>query len=308
MFQLKAALRAAMLSIVLVAAPAVADVAQDYQAGLGRLFDAYASHFAKTGNTRGAALVEQGRAALAAAPDADVAKVFSKVGVADFTPAIVAIEGLTSRTSTLKAAEPALSAVSQCDSILHDAQFRFGALVAYQVADAVLAAAGFACQETIAGFNTAAVCIPLAIALQAAKAPFELGEFCAGEDDSDLMEGISARLDGVHDDVAAARLEILASQAAQTQQLESATAQARDAVLIAAQAHRAAIIASQESLAAELSAQLQASQAALTAEVRSLSCELMRLAATPQGQRASALPQCALEPGFPYLFSGGAGK
>jgi hypothetical protein len=300
-FQLKTALRAAMLSTVLVAAPAGADVAQDYREGLGKLFDAYATYFNKTGDARGAALVEQGRAALAAAPDGDIAKAFSKVGVADFTPAIVAVQGLTSRTSTLKAAGPALSAVSQCDAIPHDAQFRFGALVVYQVADAVLAAAGFACQETIAGFNTAAVCIPLAIALQAAKAPFELGEFCAGEDDSDLMESISA-------DVAAARLEILASQTAQTQQLESATAKARDAVLTAAQAHRAAIIASQESLAAQLSAQLQASQAALTAEVRSLSCELMRLSATPQGQRASALPQCAMEPGFPYLFSGGAGK
>lgn len=308
MFQLKAALRAAMLSALFAAAPAGADVAQDYREGLGKLFDAYATHFTKTGDARGAALVEQGRAALAAAPDADIAKVFSKVGVADFTPAIAAIQGLTSRTSAPKAAGPALSAVSQCDSISHDSQFRFGALVAYQVADAVLAAAGFACQETVAGFNTAAVCIPLAVALQAAKAPFELGEFCAGEDDSDLMESISTRVTGVHDDVAAARLEILASQTAQTQQLESATTQARDAVLTAAQAHRAAIIASQESLAAQLSAQLQASQAALTAEVRSLSCELMRLAATPQGQRASALPQCAMEPGFPYLFSGGAGK
>jgi hypothetical protein len=307
-FQLKAALRAALLSIVLVAAPADADVVQDYRDGLGKLFDAYASNFAKTGNARGAALVEQGRAALAASPDADIAKAFSKVGVADFTPAIVAIEGLTARTGTLKAAGPALSAVSQCDSIPHDAQFRFGALIAYQVADAILAAAGFACQETVAGFNTAAVCIPLAIALQAAKAPFELGEFCAGEEDSALMESISGRLDGVHADVAAARVEILASQTAQTATLQGATTQARDAVLSAALAHRNAIIASQESLAAQLSTQLQASQAALTAEVRSLSCELMRLSATPQGQRASALPQCAMEPGFPYLFSGGAGK
>jgi hypothetical protein len=93
----------------------------------------------------------------------------------------------------------------KCSGISHDSDFTFWALVAQQAADAVLAGAGRICDETIVilgeGGNTSLVCLPFEIALQAAKVPFELADFCGGEEDSSYIEGSYSRLQHINNDL-----------------------------------------------------------------------------------------------------------
>jgi hypothetical protein len=106
--------------------------------------------------------------------------------------------------STIPDRPPILNA---CDVLPHDSAFTFGALIAVQVADAALAAVGRVCDQVVvaAGFgsNTALVCLPLEIALGVAKAPFELADFCGGEEDSSFLEGSYERLGVIHGDLEA---------------------------------------------------------------------------------------------------------
>src|SRR5262245_33927513 len=92
--------------------------------------------------------------------------------------------------------------LADCNNIAHDSAFTFGALIAVQVADGLLAALGRVCDEVVVvlgeGGNTSLVCLPLEIALSAAKIPFELADFCGGEEDSSFLEGSFDRLGHIH--------------------------------------------------------------------------------------------------------------
>jgi hypothetical protein len=92
-----------------------------------------------------------------------------------------------------------------CSGIVHDSTTAFVLLGVQQAADVLLAAAGRGCDQVavVAGFgaNTALVCLPLEIALSAAKVPYELAAFCAGEEDSSFLEGSFERLAHIHGDL-----------------------------------------------------------------------------------------------------------
>ena len=87
------------------------------------------------------------------------------------------------------------------------------ALAAWQGLRAIFVGAEFAClqMEVVAGegFNTSAACIVPAVLQDAAAIPFELASFCAGEEDSALAQGSYDRLEHLHDDVEAARAQII---------------------------------------------------------------------------------------------------
>ena len=163
--------------------------------------------------------------------------------------------------------------LSECNSIEHDSDFTFGALVANQVARAVLAAANYACLEVIVvlgeGGNGSLVCEVFAIAEAAAAIPFELADFCGGEEDSALLEGSYDRLDHIHTDLDNARTSILTSIDTHTTQIINNDNANRDILIN---------------------------------EVRKLSCDVMRLLNTPEGQRASSNSSCMGQPQFPYNF------
>ncbi len=111
---------------------------------------------------------------------------------------------VTPQTPTLPGRPPILN---DCNVIAHDSAFTFGALIAVQVADAALAAVGRVCDQVVvaAGFgsNTALVCLPLEIVLVAAKIPFQLADFCGGEEDSSFLEGTYDRVEHLHGDLEA---------------------------------------------------------------------------------------------------------
>jgi len=210
------------------------------------------------------------------------------------------------------------SILSDCNNIQHSPAWNFGALIAWEVARGILAAAQFGCEEVVVvlgeGGNAAAVCIPLAIAADAAAIPFELGSFCAGEEDSAKLQGTYDRVAAVYDELHAVRNDIVQDAAANRDTILGAVGQSRDAVIANAtqnkteivqnsNQNRTAIIQNDDANRDAILANANGNRELLIQEIRALSCELARLATTPQGQRTSDIPACSGQPGFPYSWN-----
>ena len=226
---------AAVLALACVTSPATAgqegtaaaDARTDrfaaFRPDFNRLLDTYDGVFRKVGNARGLRLTASARESLRAVSDDQLAKLFAKIRVPDLSAAIQAAEKLDALTPAPGSRAPrapdtpgfpgAPPILSQCNDIAHSSGFTFGALVAWQVLRTVLAAAEFACEETLVvageGGNAAGACIPLAIAQDAAAIPYELASFCGGEEDSALAQGSYDRLEHIHNDIEAARAQII---------------------------------------------------------------------------------------------------
>jgi len=204
-------------------AEARTDRLASFRPDFNRMLDQYDKVFQKLGNARGLRLTASARESLRAVSDDQLAKLFTKVRVPDLASAVQAVEKLNAATPaagsrTLSGADtpgfPSAPPVFEpCHNIAHDSQFTFGALVAFQVLRTVLAAAEFACEETLVvageGGNAAGACIPLAIAQDASAIPYELASFCGGEEDSALAQGTYDRLEHIHNDIEAARAQII---------------------------------------------------------------------------------------------------
>jgi hypothetical protein len=192
--------------------------------------------------------------------------------------------------------------LADCNNIAHDSAFTFGALIAVQVADTALAAAGRVCDEVIvaAGFggNTALVCLPLEIALTAAKIPFALADFCGGEEDSSFLEGSFDRLEHIHGD-----LEGSVANDNTNRDLVINNSNTNTANIIANDNTNTTNIINNDNTNRDLIIN-NANQnlAQLVAEIRGLGCEIVRLLNTPEGRRASSILACTGQPGFPYNF------
>src|SRR5688500_6693326 len=136
------------------------DLASDrvaaFRSDFNKVLDHYDGVFLRLGHKRGARLAAEARESLRVVSDEQLAKVLEKMPSADLSPAVHAAEVLASHTPLrtgpagltpgFPSAPPILS---ECDSIVHDSGFTFGALVAFQVVRTVLAAAEFVCQEVI---------------------------------------------------------------------------------------------------------------------------------------------------------------
>ena len=269
--------------------------AATFRSDFDRILDAYEGVFRKIGNARGLAMLADARQAMRAAGDEQIARVYGRMRLPDLAVAVEAAQRLESATPSRLAGggapgpstpgfPQAPDILAACDDIEHDSAFTFGALVAFQVLRTVLAAAEFVCQEVIVilgeGGNTSLVCVPFAIAQDVAAIPYELADFCGGEEDSALLQGSYDRLDHIHSDLESARADIITNDNTN-----------RDLVIANDNTNRDLIIANDN-----------ANRDILQGEIRNLSCDLMRLLNTPEGLRSSANPACAGQPQFPYNF------
>ena len=265
-----------------------------FRSDFDRLLDAYEGVFRKLGHARGLGLVADARQAMRAAGDEQVARVIGRMRAPDLGLAVQAAERLDAATPSRLAGggsgpitpgfPQAPEILDACDDILHDPGFTFGALVSFEVARTVLAAAEFFCQEVIVilgeGGNTSLVCVPFAVAQDVAAIPYELADFCGGEEDSALLQGSYDRLDHIHTDLENARADIINNSNTN-----------RDLIIANDNANRDLIITNDN-----------ANRDILKGEIRNLSCDLMRLLNTPEGLRSSSNPACAGQPQFPYNF------
>lgn len=265
------------------ASTSASEAVATFRGDFDRLLDHYEAVFAKLGDARGLKLTADARQSLRAVSDEQLGRVFGRMRAPDLALALQAAERLESATPERGAAASqgprtpgfpqAPEVIAACDDIVHDSQFTFGALVAFQVVRTILAAAEFVCLETVVilgeGGNTSLVCVPFAVGQDVAAIPYELADFCGGEEDSALAQGSYDRLDHIHTDLEGARADIIANDNTN-----------RDLIIANDNANRDILIG----------------------ELRNLSCDLMRLSATPLGQRASDNPSCAGQPQFPYNF------
>jgi len=239
-----------------------------FRADFNKVLDHYEGVFRRLGHARGLRLISDARESLRIVSDAQLAKIFSRMKMPDLSAVIDAAAVLEAHTPVRGAGSGftpgfpnAPPILTDCDNIVHDSGFTFGALVAFQVLRAVFKAAEFACQQVVVvlgeGGNTALACVPLAIAQDAAEIPYELADFCGGEEDSALLQGSYDRLDHIHTDLDAARAEIIANDNTN-----------RDLIIANDNANRDILIA----------------------ELRRLSCDVMRLLNTPEGLRESSNP------------------
>jgi len=280
----------AVLALAILASPVVAgqegtapeaygDRIVTFRADYNKVMDHYGSVLSKLGHARGVRLAAQGRESLRAVSDEQLAKVFATGRVKDLSAAVEAAARLDvlTRGETGRGYTPgfpnAPPIIGACDDILHDSEFTFGALVAFQVLRTVLAAAEFACLETIVilgeGGNTAALCIPFAVAQDVAAIPYELADFCGGEEDSAIGQGSYDRLEHIHLDVETARADILTSIEVHTQMIIDNDNANRDMII---------------------------------QTLKNLTCDLNRLVHTPEGLRKSDIAECQGQPAYPFDF------
>jgi hypothetical protein len=283
----------AVLALTILASPVVAgqersmpgdaygDRIATFRADYDKVMGHYGSVLSKLGHARGVRLVAQGRESMRVLSDEQLARIFATGRVKDLSEAVEAAarldvltvpRGQTNRVNT-PGFPNAPPIIGVCDDILHDPEWTFGTLVAFEVLRTVLAVAEFACLETIVilgeGGNTSALCIPFSIAKDASEIPFELADFCGGEEDSAIGQGSYDRLEHIHLDVEVARADILTSIDVHTQMIIDNDNANRDMII---------------------------------QTLKNLTCDLNRLVHTPEGQRKSDIIECAGQPAFPFDF------
>jgi hypothetical protein len=91
---------------------------------------------------------------------------------------------------------------SLCTGIRNDTAGMKIAWNVYWAAETTMLAAKFACEQDILGTNTAAVCIPFAVALGVAKQVIENFDFCDDDVDSSEIGASYLRIGHLHDDMA----------------------------------------------------------------------------------------------------------
>jgi hypothetical protein len=284
-----------------------------FRGDFNKMLDSYDAIFHRLGNTRGLRTVADARESLRVVTDEQLARVFERMHIPDLSGAVQAaavLESHTPRTASPVNLTPgfpnAPSILSECDDIEHDSGFTFGALVAFQVLRTVLAAAEFACLEVVVilgeGGNGSAVCIPFAIAQDVAAIPYELADFCGGEEDSAIAQGSYDRLEHVHNDLDAARTAILSSIDTHTTQIINNDNANRVTIVNNDNANRVLIINNDNTNRDIILADALANRDFLVAELRRVACDMLRLENTPDGQRASSNPSCVGQPQFPYNF------
>lgn len=278
------------------------DSVQSFRSSFNLALDSYDVVMQRLGNARGQRLVNEARVRMEAVTDDQLAALFAKVGVPDLSEMVRAADNLASRTPNrdrgpLTAGLPGAPPIfSDCNNISHSSGFTFGALIAFQVARTVLAAAEFACLETVVilgeGGNGSAACIPFAIAQDVVAIPFELASFCGGEEDSALLEGSFDRLEHIHTDLESARSAIIT-------EINANTAQIIDNV----NANTQLIVNNDNSNRTQIINNDNANRDILIGQLHALGCEIVRLLHTPDGQRTSAIEACQGQPGFPYSWN-----
>ncbi len=183
-------------------------------------YDVMMSNFermaAATGNTARQERARQGREAMRLVTDAQLAKTFGQNTVADLSFGATTSQYLAAKIeSQQKTAETnrALSPLtpgfpgpvpitSGCDGVDTSADTRYALFIIKEVANSVLAAAAWVCNEDVLGENGSLACVPLAIAADVANGFFDAATFCSGEGTANQIDANFRRLDHIHNDLA----------------------------------------------------------------------------------------------------------
>ena len=225
----------AFVACLAIAQPAAAQQPEALQT-LREQYDVTMSNLQRileaTGDTASEERAGQGREAMRMLTNDQLAKVYSKTRVPDLSVAAMASQFLASRLEsrqTAGAANPDIAIglnspglpgpvpiVSNCNSVNIDATERYALLIIKEVANSILAAAAWVCNEDILGENGSLACVPLAIAADVANGFFDTATFCAGEVTANQVDGNFNRLQHIHDDLDGAITTIVNNNNANT--------------------------------------------------------------------------------------------
>jgi len=183
---------------------------ESFRAQYAAMMANFSRIYAATGDTTGQERVRQGLEAMGALTDDQVAGLYAQTRIPDLSPATAASEYVASRakatggrvTDSLPFPDaPAL--IAECTVLPIDSTSRFALLIVKEVANGLLAAAAFVCQEDILGENASLACVPLAIASDLANGVFDSAQYCAGEFTANQVDANFNRLAHLHDDLIA---------------------------------------------------------------------------------------------------------
>lgn len=245
----------------------------------------YEQLFAASGNIDGQLRAQRGRAAMQSVTNEQLAKVFAKTRVPDLSTVASVAKYLVERKATQQQkslpfpGEPAI--VSGCVGTDYTSETRYAETIANEVAQSILAAAAWVCNEDILGENGSAACIPLAIAADITQGLIDVANFCAGEVTANQVLANFERLGHIHDD-------LQADFDAITTNINQSTA----SIISNDNTNKTAIINNDN-----------ANKDTIVSALSALGCEIIRLLNTPDGQRASSILACSAQPGFPYKWN-----
>lgn len=256
----------------------------------------YENLFAVSGNIDGQIRAQRGRAAMQAVTNEQLAKVFSKTRIPDFSTVAAVSKYLVERKPTQLQkslpfpGEPAI--VSSCNGTDYTSETRYAETIANEVTQSILAAAAWVCNEDILGENGSLACVPLAIAADITQGLIDVANFCAGEVTANQVTANLERLGHIHDDLAA-------DFAALTVNINQSTA----SIISNANTNKTAIINNDNANKTAIITNDNANKDTIVAALSALGCEIIRLLNTPDGQRASSILACSAQPGFPYKWN-----
>jgi hypothetical protein len=299
----------ALLAVLAIAQPAVAQQPASPEAFRAN-YDAMMSNFERLAAAMGDTLLQerarQGREAMGAVSDDQLATTFGQDRIPDLSVGVTVSRDLISRMESQQKAAEASSAlepltpgpltpglpgppplVGGCDGVDITAETRYDLLIIKEVANSILAAAAWVCNEDILGENGSAACIPLAIAADVANGFFDTATFCSGEVTANQVDANFNRLNHIHDDLAAVQAttnaidthitNVDAHIANEFSALDTHLANVDNHIAIQLTALDAHIV----SLFANIGAQLNDSTALLSANLK----QVMKLELTPEGRR-----------------------
>jgi hypothetical protein len=169
------------------------------------------------GNTVALAQARRGREIMNSLTDDQITAVLG-TKLPDLSPALSNIDFVAAKVEAKASAAPLprspgfpdpVPVVAGCNGVDTTAETRYALFITKEVANAVLAAAAWVCNEDILGENGSAACIPLAIAADVANGFFDTATFCAGELTANQVDANFNRLAHIHDDLAADTTSII---------------------------------------------------------------------------------------------------
>jgi len=275
-----------LMVCLVIATPVIAQAPRTIEAFRAQ-YDAmmanYEQLFAAEGNIQGQMRAQQGREAMQALTNEQLARVFAKSRIPDFSIIASVSNYLVQRRAVQKSlpfpGEPPI--VSGCNGVDYTSATRYAETIANEVTQSILAAAAWVCNEDILGENGSLACVPLAIAADITQGHIDVANFCAGEVTANQVQANFDRLGHIHDDLSAGISTIVNND----------------------NTNRSAIINNDNTNTASIITNANANKDTIVTELRALGCEIVRLLNTPEGQRASSILACSAQPGFPYSWN-----
>jgi len=301
---------ACLLLGLVVAAPAIAQPRGSiatFRVQYDIMMANYEQLFATNGNVEGQLRAQRGRAAMQALTDEQLAKVFARTRIPDFSTVASVAKYLVERKPTQQQkslpfpGEPAI--VSGCVGTDYTSETRYAETIANEVTQSILAAAAWACNEDILGENGSLACVPLAIAADVTAGLIDVANFCAGEVTANQVAGNFERLGHIHDDIAADVAAITANINQSTASINTNITQSTALINTNINQSTASIISNDNTNTTTIVNNDNANKDTIVSAISALGCEIIRLLNTPEGQRASSILACSAKPGFPYSWN-----